>query len=273
VAVVDIVNFPKLIIQIPQAQFPDNLKIVMRGRKTASGGDAHTLQLQSEARSSGGLPANDPFTFTTWTESNFTVSRGTNKVAEVAAPYDEILSVVGYAHRNDSSNDTEVDVTMFTARPNSQPSATSTTYNLDSVWAFKMALTKQVIDSNYIVGFVDDTTTVGQGGSLITQFASFFGQIVAALINPTLPTPKAIASKFLGPAAAPVQQLLATTADQYAKVKPVVDEVVVAADAVAKIAQNPAVLVQYLPVLMGFLIQFIGQDKLAQIIYEFKGGV
>lgn len=269
---VDIVNFPKLILMIPQSQFPDNVKIVMKGRVVPRGADGKTLQLAADAKSQLGIPQESPYSFTTWTESTFSQSNNGYKVAEVSAPYDEIISVVAYAHRKDFADNTPIDITIFTTRSNNQPSATNTTFNLDKVWAVKFSMTKQTTDASYVVQFVEDTIPIAQAASIIAQFASFFGQIIAKLMAPSLPSPKAIASKLLGPASAPIQSALATIAEQYAKVKPTVDQITAAATAITAIAQDPKQIVNYLPAIMTFLIQFVGQDKIAEIIYDFKGG-
>lgn len=269
---VDIVTFPKLIIQIPTDEFPDAIKIVMQGRMVPKQADARTAQLASNAIKSSGLPTESNIEYTTWTESNFSKTINGMKTAEVKAPYDEVYGVIGYAHRKDSKNDTAVNVSMFTSRSNNTPSSTgSTTYNLDSVWATRFTLTKQKIDAAYIVSYVDNTIPIKQAASIITQFAGFFGDMISKLMMPSLPTPKAIASKLLGPAAAPVQNALATVAEQYAKIKPTVDQVVATAQGIVAIVQDPKKLVQYLPAIMAFLMQFVPQDKLAEVIYEFNG--
>jgi hypothetical protein len=270
--VIDIQTFPILIISIPTAQFPDKLKIVMTGRKTPTAQDANVAQLSANAKVAAGVPAASPSQTTTWTESVFTQTQGTNKIAKLTPPYNEIDRVIGYAHRNDDTNNTPVNVLMYTTAANAQPSATSTTFNMSSVWGYQFTMTKQTMDATYIVGFVGDTTPVGQTASLVIQFGSFFSQIVAQIMNPSPPTPKQIASVLLGPAAAPVQQGIASVATQYAKIQPTVNQITVAASAIATIASNPASIINFLPAIISFILQFIPQKDIAQIIYEFKGG-
>ena len=268
---IDIITFPILIISIPSAQFPDKLKIVMTGRKNPIVSN-NTAQLAANAKVASGVPATSPSQTTTWTESVFTQTQGDNKIAKLTPPYNEVDSVVGYAHRDDDTNDTAINVTMYTTAANAQPSSLTTTFNMSSVWGYQFTMTKQTMDATYIVGFVGDTTPVGQTASLITQFSSFFSQIVAQIMSPSLPTAKQIASIFLGPAAAPVQQGIASVASQYAKIQPTVNQITTAASSIASIISDPANIIKYLPAIVAFLLQFIPQKDIAKIIYEFRGG-
>ncbi len=270
---IDIVTFPILIISIPSSQFPDKLKIVMEGRSIPTGADANTQQLAANAKAASGAPAPSPTQTTTWTESNFNQTQGDNKIAKITPPpYNEIDRVVGYAHRNDDTNDTPINVTMYTTKANAQPSSTTTTYDLSSVWGYQFAMTKQNMDSTYMVEFVSDTVPIAQAATLVTQFSSFFAQIAQQIMQPTLPSAKQIASIFLGPAAAPVQQLIASVGSQYAKIQPTVNMITQAAAAITNIASNPASIITYLPQIVNFLLQFIPQKDIAQVIYEFRGG-
>jgi len=269
---VDIVNFPKLIIQIPQDEFPDKIKIVMTGRVTPKQADARTADLLAKAKKLASLPALPEMSTTTWTETSFKKVIGVQKTAELKAPYDEIESVKAYAHRKDTTNEDPINVRMFTSRQNQAASSSKeSTVNLENVWATYITLNKQEINSTYIVQYIQDTIPVGQAASIITQFSTFFGDIISKLMVPSLPTPKAIASKLLGPAAAVVQSALATAAEQYAKIKPTVDQLVSAAQAIVSMVQNPEEIVNYLPTLMTFLLQFIPQEKLSEVIYEYQG--
>ena len=268
---IDIVTFPILIISIPSAQFPDKLKIVMTGRKNPTI-DSNTAQLAANAKVAAGVPAPSPSQTTTWTESAFTQTQGDNKIAKLTPPYNEIDAVVGYAHRNDDTNDTPVNVLMYTTAANAQPSSLTTTFNMSSVWGYQFTMTKQTMDATYIVGFVGDTTPVGQTASLVVQFSSFFSQIVAQIMNPSPPTAKQIASIFLGPAAAPVQQGIASVATQYAKIQPTVNQITTAASSIADIINNPADIINDLPAIIAFLLQFIPQKEIAKVIFEYKGG-
>jgi hypothetical protein len=270
---IDIKTFPKLIIQIPQAEFPDGIKIAMQGRTVPQAGDARTLQLATNMSSTLGiaLPTEQQYSTTIWTESSFKKTLDGNKIAELKAPYDEIFSVVAYAHFKDQKKDDPITISMFTTRQNNAPSGTGTTYNLEGVWATQFTLTKQVIEPNYIAKYAQDVIPINQTITLVTQFVGFFADIISKLLMPSLPTPKAIASKFLGPASAPIQMAIATIAEQYAKVKPTVDQVVTAAQAIAAIAANPAEIVTYIPAIITFLLQYVPQEKLAEIIYEFEG--
>jgi hypothetical protein len=269
---IDIVSFPKLIIQIPTDEFPDKIKIVMTGRVVPKEGNAKTADLVAKAKKLANLPALPTMSATTWTETSFKKEINGQKTAELKAPYDEVESVVAYAHRKDTKNEDPINVRMFTSRQNQAPSSSKeSTVNLENVWATYITLSKQKIDSNYIVQYVSDTISLDQVASVITPFTTFFGDIISKLMVPSLPTPKAIASKLLGPAAAVVQSALATAAEQYAKIKPTVDQLVSAAQAVVSMVQNPEEIVTYLPLLMTFLLQFIPQETLAEVVYEYHG--
>jgi hypothetical protein len=271
---IDTQTFPILIISIPTSQFPDKLKIVMSGYNTSTTADAnaYTSQVAANAKVAAGGTTAPTIVSTTWTESVFTETQGDNTVAKLTPPYNNVSGVVGYAHRNDNSDDDPINVTMYTTQSNATPSATTTTYDLSSVWGYQFTMTKQTMDSTYIVEFVDDTVPVGQTAAIVSQFTGFFSTIVSEVMKPSLPTAKQIASIFLGPAAAPVQQAIASVASQYAKIQPTVNQIVTAASAIEAIISNPAAIVNYLPAIVAFLLQFIPQSTLASIIYEFKGG-
>ncbi len=271
---IDIITFPILIISTPTAQFPDKLKIVMSGYNTSTTADANAYQSQVAANAkvaAGGTTA-PTIVSTTWTESVFTETQGDNTIAKLTPPYNNISGVVGYAHRNDSNDNTEVPVTMYTTQPNATPSSTTTTYDISSVWGYQFTMTKQTMNSTYIAEYVNDTVPIGQTASIISQFSGFFGTIVSEIMKPTLPTAKQIASIFLGPAAAPLQMAISSVASQYAKIQPTVNQIVTAASAIQSIIQNPANIINDLPAIIAFLLQFIPQSTLAQIIYEFRGG-
>jgi transglutaminase-like putative cysteine protease len=270
-AKVDLERFPDLIIQIPEEEFPDTVKIVMQGRKVPLGNDAQKAQLAANAKELSGVPAEPNYLLTTWTESDFKKSINGKKTAEVKMPYDEVVNVVGYGHREDPEDDTPINVSMFVTTRSRRPAATSTTYNLDGVWAYNMTLRKHQIDSNYVVQYTREATTVAQVGAGVGALAGFIGQIMAFIVAPSLPTPKQIASKLLGPAAAPVQSAIASASQQIAKAKKTAAQVKTVVNAVLGIVGDPATIVDYLPAILNFILQYIPQEDLSQVFPEFRG--
>ena len=115
---VDKDRFPKFIIQIPEEEFPDKLKIVVTGRETFAGADAKKQQLAAEARSlavgAAGQPLTAPYFTKTYEEGDFKKTINGKKTAELKTPYDEISLIVGYAHREDPEDETPVNVNIFT---------------------------------------------------------------------------------------------------------------------------------------------------------------
>jgi hypothetical protein len=270
--IIDRKRFPKLIIQIPEEEYPDKLKIVVTGRPQLQGGAGKTAQLASEAKSGSlGQPVTPTYFTKTYTESDFKKTINGKKTAELKTPYDEIVNTIGYGHREDPEDETPINVSMFTTTQSSQPSARNTTYNLQGVFAYNFTMVKYNMDSQYITQYVKEATPVGQGASVASQFTQYIPQVIAAIVNPSLPTPKQIASKVLGPAAAPVQKIIAENAKTIATIKKEAEKAKRVVNAVKNIASDPSSVATYIPVLIGYLIKWIGQDKIAKVVYSFRG--
>ena len=267
---VDRKRFPRLIIQVPESEFPDNIKIIVTGRTLLLGAQGKTAQLAQVAKSGTGATAQPSYFTTNYTENDFKRTINEKKTAELKTPYDEIVNIVGYAHREDPKNETVVNVSLFTTTQSGYPSGKGSTANMEGVFAYRMTLTKQNMDAAYISRYVQEATPIGQTASLIANFTSLLGQVMAVILNPSLPTPKQIASKLLGPAAAGIQNAIASNADKVAKVKKTADQLKQAANAIQNVISDPKSIVQYMPVIIGFLIKFIGQEKIAEIVYDFR---
>lgn len=278
---VDLERFPLLIIEIPVDQFPENgdIKITMRGRKinTEDTLANRTSQLAVEL-----LPGNIErlTSLVTWTSSDFVATSPDGQrrtTRNLKMPFNEVQSVTAYARRDDPEDNTPISVNMYTTTSGGLKSARGTTTNLEGVWAFQMTLTKQDITPAYATDFFVEATDpgqiTGQIGALVTEAA----QIVAGVLVPSLPSPKALAAKFLGPAAAPIQAAIATITDTIAKYKPIVDTTLAVATAVSNISQSIASgnldeLTQYLPVVWSFAFEIIPQENLSKVIYDFRSG-
>lgn len=268
---IDRQRFPRLIIQIPEAEFPNNLKIIMTGRSLLQGSAGKTAQLAREAKSGGlGQPVTPTYLTTIFKETDFKKTINNQKTAELKTPYDEVVNVVGYGHRDDPEDDMPINVTMFTTTQSGLPSIRGNSYNLDGVFAFRLILTKQPLDSAYITRYVQEATTAGQTTSIIANFAGILGQIMAAIINPALPTPKQVASKVMGPAAAGVQNAIASNADKVAKVKKTSAQIKTVANAIQNIISNPNAIATYMPIVIDLLIKW-RKDDIAQLVYDFRG--
>jgi len=269
---IDKQRFPKLIIQIPEEEYPNKLKIVITGRPKLQGGAGKTAQLASEAKSGAlGQPITPTYFTKTYTESDFKRTINGKKTAELKTPYDEIIGTIGYGHREDPEDDTPVNVSMFTTTQSQQPSARGTTYNLQGVFAYNFVMVKYNMDAAYITQYVKEATPVGQGVAVAAQFTRYIPQVIAAIVNPSLPTPKQIASKVLGPAASSVQKIIAENAKTIATIKKEAEKAKRVVNAVKNIASDPSSIAQYVPVLIAYLIKWIGQDEIAKIIYSFRG--
>lgn len=271
-SLIDRQRFPKLIIQIPEEEYPDKLKIVITGRPKLQGGAGKTAQLASEAKSGAlGQPVTPTYFTKTYTESDFKKIINGKKIAELKTPYDEIIGTVGYGHREDSEDDRSINVSMFTTTQSQYPSAKKTTYNLDNVFAYNFVMVRYSMDAAYIAKYIQEATPVGQGAAVAAQFTQYLPQVIAAIVNPSLPTPKQIASKFLGPAAASVQKIIAENARTIATIKKEAEKVKQVVNAVKNIVSDPSSVAQYIPVLIGYLVKWIGQEKISEIVYSFRG--
>lgn len=273
---VDLERFPLLIIEIPIDQFPENgdIKITMRGRKVEPANNIanRTAQLAFET-----LPGSIEriTSLTTWTASDFkgTSPDGKRKTTRnLKMPYNEVESVTAYAKRDDPEDDTPITVNMYTTTSGGLKSAQGTTISLEGVWSFQMTLTKQDITPSYATEFLTEATDPGQIAGQVGQVVGQAAQLIAGFINPALPSPKALAAKLLGPAAAPIQSAIAIITYQIAKYKPIVDTTLQVANAVAGIVEDPQQATQYLPVVLNFIFEIIPEDDLAKVIYSFKGG-
>jgi hypothetical protein len=281
--IVDKTTFPRLIIQIPEAEFPDEITIVMQGRNIPRDQDANTAQLTAQAQQAlaaagtlgigpGAIPIAPVAIYSkTWDKSVFSKVIKNKKTAELQTPYDEIFSVVCYAHRKDPKNTTSVNVDMFTSRQNYTPSAQGSSAGLEGVWATRITLTKQNIDSNYAVKYIMDVFPPAQFTSALTPFVGYFGNIITTVMAVQIPSPKAIAAKLMGMFAAVVQQQIATYAQQAATIQPVVNQIITAANAIAAISKDPTAIIQYLPFIIGLLFQYVPQETIAEIIKEYRG--
>lgn len=261
----DLERFPKLIIEIPESEFPDKIRIIMKGRKISKN---KTAQLAFKAA------AGPVYLLTIWSESNFKnkSADGKKKVVKVDMPFNEIISVSGWAQRNNFEDLTPVNVNMFTTTSSGLPSATGTTRSLDGVWSYQFTLNKQELTVDYCTTFLTDGTPVGQMTQAVATFAGQAATVVAKSLLPTPPTPKAIAAKLLGPAAIPVQTFLAVVGQQIAQMRPTITTVVAIAQAIAGIAKDPGSAKEYLPMVFSFLFEFIPKEDIAKVIYDFRGG-
>jgi hypothetical protein len=268
---VDRQRFPRLVIQVPEGAFPDNIKVIVTGRALLQGAAGKTAQLASEIKSGAlGQPVTPTYFSTNYTESDFKRTINGKKTAELKTPYDEIVNVIGYAHREDPKDDRPVNVFLFTTTQSGYPSARGSTVYMEGVFAYQMTLTRQNLNAAYITRYIQEATIAGQVTAIAGNFAALLGQVMAIIVAPSLPTPKQVASKVMGPAAAPVQNAIATNADKVAKVKKTTAQLKQAANAIQNIISDPSSIAQYMPVVVGFLVKFIGQDKIAQIIYDFR---
>lgn len=269
---VDRKRFPKLIIQIPEEEYPDKVKIVITGRPQLQGGAGKTAQLASEVKTGAlGQPATPTYFTKTYTESDFKKTVNGKKVAELKTPYDDIRGVIGYGHREDPDDETPVNVSIFTTTQSQQPSSRRTTFNLEGVFAYNFVMVKYNMDSAYITQYIREATPVGQGAAVAAQFSQFIPQVISAILNPALPTPKQVASKVMGPAAAPVQSFIASNAKTIATIKKEATKVKQVVNAIKNIAADPSSIAQYIPVLIGYLIKWIGQDKISEVVFSFRG--
>jgi len=269
---VDRKRFPKLIIQIPIEEYPDKLKIIVTGREKLQGSKGNTAQLSSETKSGAlGQPITPTYFTKTYTESDFKKTINGKKTAELKTPYDEIVKTIGYGHREDPEDDTPINVFIFTTTQSQQPSARGTTYNLEGVFAYNFVMVKYNMDSAYVSEYVEEGTPAGQGARTIAKFAQFIPQVIAAIVSPSIPTPKQVASKVLGPTAAPVQKTIAENAKTVSTVKKESEKAKRVVNAIKNIASDPTATAQYIPVVTEYLIKHIGQDKVAEVVYSFKG--
>lgn len=276
---IDLDRFPLLIIEIPVDQFPEDgdLRITMRGRKINT---EDTLANRSNQLAVELLPGNvEKLTgLTTWTNSDFVATSPDGKkktTKNLKMPYNEVIDVMAYARRDDPEDDTPITVNMYTTTSGGLKSARGTTTSLEGVWAFQMTLTKQDITPAYATEFFIEGTAPGQITSQLGAVVNEAVQIVAGVLSPSLPSPKALAAKFLGPAAASIQSAIATITDTIAKYKPIVDVTLQVANAVSNIARSIASgdldeLSQYLPVIWSFAFEIIPQENLSKIIYDFR---
>jgi hypothetical protein len=267
---VDRTRFPRLIIQVPEAEFPDKLKIILTGRPLLAGGQGNTAQLAADARSLSGRPAQPSYFSTTFEEGEFRKTLNGLKIAELRMPYDEVVNAVGYGHRDDPEDDTPINVSLFTTTQSGLPSMKGNSYNLEGVWAYRLTLTKQPLNSAYVTQYIQEGTAVGQTASNVAAFAQILAQIMAAIVSPALPTPKQIATKVMGAAAAQVQNAIASNADKIAKVKKTADQVRTVANAIQNIIADPSSIATYMPVIIDLLIRW-RKDDVAKVVYDFRG--
>lgn len=271
-AIVDRERFPLLIIQIPEEEFPDKVKIIITGRTNLIGSDGRIAQLAAIAKEGSlGIPIAPTYFSKIYDESDFKKVVNSKKVAKLNTPYDEIVEVKGYAHRENLEDDTKIHVSVYTTTQNRQPSSTTTTHNLQGVFAYNFVMNKYNMDASYITQYVLDAMPAGQIASVAVSLATLIPKVLSSIVNFSVPSPKQIATKLLGPAAAAAQLAIATWAQQLAELKPKVTKAQAAINAAINIVNDPSSITQYMPVLMGWLIKYTGQNKIAETVYSFKG--
>lgn len=280
---VDKERFPKLIAQIPEEQFPDKLNIVITGNNYTTPNKTSQLALQtgdqalgSPFAQGGGLPDSQKII----KEGDFGGSQkigGVNYlVAELETPFGNIKSVRGWASREDFENETPVEVRMFTATPNRTASAPgqNSSVGLEGVWVYEFTMRKQSLNPEYIADYLLNGTGAGNAAQSASQIVPLVTQGAKAFAEgqlPAPPTPKAIASKLLAAGAAPVQQALALVGQQYAAIKPKVDQATAVAQAIKGIVEDPQTIITYIPLIMGFIFELIPKEEIAKVIYDFEG--
>lgn len=280
---VDKERFPKLIVQIPENQFPDKLSVIMVGNNYTTPNKTTQLALQtgdqalgSPFAQGGGLPDSQNIISEIDFESSQTIGGVKYSVAELETPFSNIKSVRGWAQRDDFENTEPIDVTMFTATPNKTSSTPGqpSSAGLEGVWAYQFTMRKQALNSEYIADYLLNGTGAGnaaQTASQIVPLVTQGAQIFAQQQLPALPTPRAIASKLLAAGAAPIQQSLALVGQQYAAIKPKVDQATAVAQAIRTIIEDPQSIVTYIPLIMGFIFELIPKEEIAKVIYDFEG--
>jgi hypothetical protein len=274
---IDTTRFQYLIAEIPESQFPDKINIFIKGMNVPEKKEKGAKVAQSVVEVTPGLSAADPeklYELKIINESNFSTTVAGKKIAKLDIPFNLIKSISAWAQRSDIEDSTPVNVTMYVTTQNNQAST-------DGIWTSRFTLSQQPLTPTYLIDFLANGTPIGQIGQMIGTLVGQAASVLADLLMPTLPSPKALASKFLGPAAAPVQQALALLAQQYAKVKPYIDLAVQIAEAVVEIITAIAegdeeklkqILFKYLPPVLTFLFELIPEQALVDAgVYQFKG--
>lgn len=289
---IDTDRFPTMIIEVPVEQFPDEIKIFIVGRNIVK---EKAVQLTFEAYQN--LTNTPPLEDTRiYTENDFkkTSPDGSKKIAKVKTPFNSITSVRGWASRNDFDDTTPINVNVYTTtqsgRRSSRKNTTANNGNergplqtaeLNGVFSVAFTMQKQPLTATYCIDYIINGSVVAEAATtlnpLIQQFIAGFGLVLA----PQPPSLKAIGSKFLGPAAAQIQSLIAVGVQQFATIKPIADQVTAITLAVTNFTQaiasgNPTVVTaaafQYLPILFNFLFELVPKEDVAKAIPDFTGG-
>lgn len=267
---VDKQRFPKLIVEIPVEQFPTELKIMMRGTNMVLSKTAELVASSTPVvHNFSDSPAGEPF-FISDKDFKDTSPDGKKKIAKLKTPFNVIYSTSGWAKRENPEDTTKIEIFMYTTTENGIKS-TNGQSGLEGVWAYRMTLQKQALTPAYCVDYIVNGTEIGQIGSTVGQLVSQGAGAVSEIMNPKLPTPQAIASKLLGPAAAGIQGVIAQNAQILAQVKPKIDLALSIATAIQNIIKDPKSAIQYLPIIFNFLFEFIPKEELEKVIFAFKG--
>lgn len=280
--IINIERFRRLIVRIPEEQFPDRLRFVIKGYKltettqqNVEDTDPRIQQLVADAANN---PAEKIYQLQWIEESDF---KYTSKIKDVnykvyneKFPLNEITQVHGWSDRDDVEDDTAIDVVMYAATESGQLSSNSpTTINMDDVWAFNFQMTRQTMTPTTIINYLLHGTKSGSVVSQIGNFFSYFFETVASLPGTIKAAPKAIISKFLGPDSPEVQAAIATIATESAKYKPVTDKILLVSTIIKEFIEDPEeALKTYGALLFSFLLAEVGPAMLGDLVYDFFGG-
>lgn len=282
-------KFRRLIVRIPEDQFPDRLRILIKGYEITDQQQKDLDKIDPRVQQLVADVANNPqeklYQLKWIEEKDFTSSSKVNginyKVYNSKFPLSEITQVHGWADRDDTKNTTQVDVTMYASTESGQPSSTSnTTINMEDVWAYNFTMIRQTMTPTTIINYLLHGTKTGSVISAITDIFTYYFQTVANLPGQIQALPKAIISKFLGPDSAEVQSAIAQVATEAAKYQPVIDQILAVTAIIKEIVDEtegftkpPTKAIQkYGLLLFSYLLAEVGPDALGSLVYDFFGG-
>jgi len=274
-------KFKKLIIRIPEEQFPDRLTLVIKGytpteeMEALERNDPRVQQLVANALNN---PAERVYEFRFIKENNFkttsTIDGMSYKIYNEKFPLTEITQVHGWADRDDTEDETPVEVTMSATTESGRKSSTAvTTINMDDVWAYSFSMTRQSMTPDTILAYWFNGTETGAITTALIDMASYLIETLIKLPSAIAATPKAILSKFLGPNSPIVQSALADIATKLASVQPQVDQITLIVTILQEFVSNPEeASVKYGMLLLSFMLEKLGPAAFGSTVYDFFGG-
>lgn len=277
---VDKEKFPKLVIQIPQAEFPDKITIVIFGNNypVLSPRERVGVSIAAETLNVAG-GERLPDTSKIITEKDFTskskIKNIDYKVAKIDTPFSEISEIRCWASRSDNNNDTPINVEMFTTTQNNERSIGSyANIGFGGVFAYSTTLRKNHITVDYAVDYFLNGTQAGNIAKILMEVTPLVKTTIdnwKSKMAPTPPTPKSLASKLLGPKAAQLQTAIAQASQQNAEFLQIAEQAIGIAMLINRARTDPKARAEVLKLLLIILINNIPQEEAAKVVYNFRG--